>query len=362
MTKKMMALLALPFLWTVLPAQQLDTARIGQVVRQAVKLVDRNLPQEAIRSWDEAISLRPDFAPYKYERAICLVMLKQYKQAAEALQPIYRLSELFDRGYQLIGNCYDFMDDTAKARGYYREGLVAWPKSGRLHYELGNSAYANGDQRGAFDYWIKGTMVEPAFATNYYQVCITFANTPYRFWAILYGELFLNLERATQRTAEISQLLFKTWSASINPGTADPINLASEDLLNEPNSSDASSMNFPMAFEYTTATSVVAAHIKGPLSALSIEQVVEIRTKFIEAWKAAGYLQKYPNDLLSFHAALLDSGWINEYLWWLSSYGNTDDMKKYYKENEQRYDTFLGWFGEHSISFEKQLCVGYHCP
>lgn len=343
-------------------AQQPDTAKIGQLARQAVKLMDRNLPQEAIRSWDEAITLRPGFVPYKYERAICFMMLKDYNTASQALLPIYKDSSLFDRGYQLLGNCYDFMDDTAKARKYYHEGLQAWPSSGRIHFELGNAAYMDKDQKGALEWWTKGASAEPMFATNYYQICVTFANTPFRFWAVLYGEVFLNLERASQRTVEISELLFKTWSASIKPGTDDPINLASDALLIEPSSDGGKTMNFPTAFEYTTATSVVAAKVKGPLAKLSIEQLVDIRTQFAHAWKAAGYLQKYPNDLLAFHVSMLDSGWLTEYLWWLSSYGNTDEMRAYYRENEQRYDTFLGWFGEHSMDFSKPVCVGYHCP
>lgn len=347
----------------VLQAQdKLDTVHIEQTVREAVKYMDRNLPTEAIRKWDEAIQLRPGFTQYKYERAICFMMLKDYSQAIEALKPIYRDPNLFDRGYQLLGNCYDFTDDTAKARTYYREGLVAWPQSGRLHYEMGNAAFLDKDAKGALDWWVKGTRVEPAFATNYYQICTSFANTPFRFWALFYGELFLNIERATHRTSEVSALLFATWNASLKPGTDDPIVMASEEMLNAPSKLGSNVMNFATAYEYTLATSLVAAQVKGPLPKLTIEQLVDVRLTAVRAWKEAGYVSKYPNDLLSYQVTMLDAGWLTEYLWWLYSYGDTKEMNTYYRENEQRYDTFLGWFGEHPLDITHPVCLGYLCP
>lgn len=360
--RKILGPIAFCVFTTVLHAQAvLDTAKIEQTVREAVKLMDRNLPQEAIRTWDAAIKLRPDYTPYKYERSICFVMQKQYKEAIAALLPIYEQPELFDRGYQLLGNCYDFLEDTASARKYYRSGLDRWPESGRLHLEMGSAAYTDGDWKGALDWWTKGARAEPAFASNYYQICLTFANTPYKFWALLYGEMFLNIERATQRTSEISSLLYKTWASGIKPGTSDPINLASEELLNEPSELGATVMNFPMAFEYTVATSVVAANVKGPLATISVAQLVDIRMQFAKTWKESGYASKYANDLLAYHVTMLDAGWLTEYLWWLYSYGNVADTKRYYKENEQRYDTFLGWFGEHQLDISRPVCLSYHC-
>jgi tetratricopeptide (TPR) repeat protein len=350
---------------TMVYAQNLDTAKIEKSVKKAVEMMDRNLPDEAIRLWDEVIALHPTFVPYKYERAICLMMKDNYQAAIEALQPIYKDTMLFDRGYQLIGNCHDFLEDTAKARVYYREGMQRYPESGRLHLEMGNSAYLDANPGSALDWWIKGTRVESGFATNYYQICKNFANSPYRFWALLYGELFLNLEAATDRTKEISELLFATWQAGIKPGADDPINLASDALLTEPSALGPSEMNFPTAFEFTVATSV--ASLPKPTKeqegkGLTVSQMVEVRTKFIRGWEQAGYLKKYPNDLLSYQAEILKAGWISEYFWWLSSYGDIEQMKAYYRGNEHKYDTFLGWFGQHSLDFSQPLCVGYHCP
>ncbi len=349
----------------VMTSQTLDTARIEQVVRKAVDFMDRNLPDEAIREWNEAIRLRPGFSQYLYERAICYMMKQQYRKAIEELTPIHKDTLLFDRGYQLLGNCYDFLNDTSSARRCYREGLQVYPTSGRLHYELGNSSYLDANQAAALDWWIRGTRVEPTFASNYYQICKTFANSRYRFWALFYGELFLNFESATDRTGEISKLLFDTWNASIKPGTNDPINLASDDLLSEPSPLGPAVMNFPTAYEFTVATSLAALSKKWNLKeskALSLSQMVELRVAVVKGWHEAGYVARYPNDLLSFHDQLLSANWLSEYFHWLYSYGSINEMRSYYRSNEQRYDTFLGYHGQHGMDFTKPKCVGYKCP
>lgn len=342
-----------------------DSAALQKSVQEAIGLMDRNMPEQAIRVWDRVIQSVPDYTPYKYERAICLMMAEKYHDAQTALEAIYTDRSLFDRGYQLLGNCYVHLDSLDKAATIYHQGLASWPNSGRLHLELGNIAMMNRKPDDALDWWVRGTRAEPSYASTYYTICKTFAFTPHRFWAMLYGELFLNIESSTQRTAEISEMLFQIWQRGIRRGSEDPINLASEALLEQPSSLGPTVMNFPTAFEYTVATSLAAlpkSNHKPDTSLLSVAQLVELRLLFIRAWKEAGYLEKYPNDVLNYHATLLAAGWLKEYLWWLYSYGNKKEMNDYYKSNEHRYDTFLGWFGLHSMDVKTPKCVGYKCP
>ncbi|MBK9183712.1 MAG: hypothetical protein IPM83_11475 [Ignavibacteria bacterium] len=53
---------------------------------------------------------------------------------------------------------------------------------------------------------------------------------------------------------------------------------------------------------------------------------------------------------------------MKEYLWWLYGYGDKQEMQRHYKQNADRYDTFLVWFSENGMSFEKPLCLGLGCP
>ena len=342
---------------------QMDTVLVKQYVGRAMDYMDRNLTDDAIKQWDLAILQRPDFTPYKYERALCFVMAKRYDEAITALLPIYQDTMLYDRGYQLLGNAYDYTGDSTESRTIYEAGLKAYPNSGRLHYELGAAAFLRGDESTALDYWVRGTRVEPRFGTNYYWICKGFARSANRIWALFYGELFINLEPDSDRTFEISELLYKAWNAGLRLGSEDPIRFCSDELLSQPSSKGADQMNFATAFEYTMAlASQKFIPDTGVVDRLSISQIVEARVNFLKAWVKAGYLEQYPNDLFDWQARVMKEGYLSEYLTWIISSGDKMEMRQYYDMNGKRYDLFFGWLtGLGGYSFATAKCVGYGC-
>ncbi|NQW29411.1 MAG: hypothetical protein HQ472_02725 [Ignavibacteria bacterium] len=332
-------------------------------VREAIDFMDRNLPDAAIDAWDKVIAMAPKYIPYQYERIICNVMAKRYANAIELLKPIYRDTSLFDRGYQLIGNCYDYLQMNDSAMIFYDMGLGAFPNSGRLHYEKGAAAFIDKRVVEALDWWKKGTLVEPSFATNYYWLAKTYAETSNKIFSAFYAEAFLNLESASVRTREISSLCFKVWKQAIRPGHPDdPINFCSDELLSEISPEGPSAMNFYTAFEYNIA--LAAFHLapaSGTYTNVTVSDLVDIRTMFIKGWKGAGLDTVYANDLLAWNVHLNDEGRFQEYLWWLYSYGDVKEMNDYFKANEQKYDTFLAWFGSNSRPISKKWCVTNDC-
>ena len=95
---------------------------------------------------------------------------------------------------------------------------------------------------------------------------------------------------------------------------------------------------------------------------LSIKELVDTRVTFIRGWISGGYDKQFPNDLLAFHARLLEDGWLDEYCWWLFGHGNLEVMREHYRSQAQRYDTFLAYFGTSpGIDFSSPLCVGIGC-
>ncbi len=337
--------------------------RADSAAKKAVEMMDNNLPESAVQKWDEAIALVPNYSPYKYEKAVCFVMSKKYQEAATVLKTIYRDKSLGDRGYQLLGNCYDFLEDTVASMGVYQEGLTANPTSGRLHFEIGQRKYLQKDRQGAHDYWLKGSKLEPGYATNYYWLARSYSETRDRLWAALFGEAFLNLERNTQRTREISKLVFDMWNLSMRIGdTLDPINFCSEATLEIPDRRGPDVMNFATAFEFTIAQASQPFIVKDSvIKRLSIEKLVDLRYRFTRAWVSSGNDSLHVNDLLRWSIYLQKQGRLKEYLWWLYSYGDPREMNAYFKRNEERYDVFLVWFSENQLAFDKPLCLGLGC-
>jgi hypothetical protein len=83
---------------------------------------------------------------------------------------------------------------------------------------------------------------------------------------------------------------------------------------------------------------------------------------FIRGWKASGYMELYPNDLLRWHDQLLSAGWLDEYLWWIYAFGAPDELAEHYRADAERYDTMLGYLSaKPGLDFTKPQCVGIGC-
>ncbi|MFN6136637.1 MAG: tetratricopeptide repeat protein [Bacteroidota bacterium] len=345
-------------------AQTRVLTRADSLAREAMLYMDGNLPQSAITAWDMALKEVPGYVPFLYEKAVALVMAERHREAIELIEPIHRDTLLRDRGYQLLGNCYDILEDTSSARRYYQDGIKAFPTSGRLHFEIGQLFYRNNDRDKAQSWWLAGTRAEPSFATNYYWLAKFFSETRERIWSAFYGELFLNIERNSPRTREISKLVFDMWNLSMRVGdSTDPMRFCSDEAREVPDPRGGNMMSFLEAFEFTMAQAAQTLLTKDTvINRLGIEQLVDLRYRFMRGWISSGKDTTYPNELLSWNAWLLKQGRLKDYLWWLYAYGDKREMNLYFRKNADRYDTFLVWFAENSLLFDKPKCVGLGCP
>ncbi|HRK04250.1 MAG TPA: tetratricopeptide repeat protein [Chlorobiota bacterium] len=337
---------------------------IKKEVTKAMDYMEFGQGEDAMRVWRRIIDMDPGNPAFRYEFGVSAVLARRYDTARTVVEPIYRDSIFRDQGYQLMGMIYLYLQDTLKARETFEAGLAKYPKSGRLHYELGSYHTVAGRLEQGMDFWIQGTRVEPTFPTNYFWVAKMHANGPNKIWTLIFGEVFLNLERNTEKTKEMSELVFRTWNAGMRLGdTIDPINFAHDSLLEKPGPTGASTMPFEMAFEYTAATSAQPfIPDNGVLPRLTMQQLVDLRYRMIAQWRRSGYDTLYTNSLIDWNIELQKSGWFKEYLRWLYSWGDKKEMNDWFLKNERRYDTFLAWFTTNGMKFDKPLCLGLGCP
>lgn len=62
----------------------------------------------------------------------------------------------------------------------------------------------------------KGIEVDPGFDSNYHQEARIYLNSTEEVWRMIYGELFMYIDRNTARTAEISNARYCISSCSFN--------------------------------------------------------------------------------------------------------------------------------------------------
>ena len=183
---------------------------------QAIRLMDEGKLDEAIGLLQEARKLDPARSAYPYELGYAYYQQKKYPQALEQLAPLVKLPDASDRTFELLGNTYDNSGNSPKAIQTYEAGLRKFPASGRLQLELGimYMLYKK-DYDKAISYFEDGIKVAPTFSSNYYWAAKLFCSSKEQVWGMLYGELFINLEPNSQRTVEISKILYDTYKSQI---------------------------------------------------------------------------------------------------------------------------------------------------
>ena len=107
--------------------------------------------------------------------------------------------------YQLLGNAYDMAGDRKRAVKTYEKGLRENPDAGRLYLELGNIAYAERQYDRALACYRRGATVDPAHPSNYRSLALLYAISTEPVWTLVWGELFMNLERGSGRTSAMSR-------------------------------------------------------------------------------------------------------------------------------------------------------------
>jgi tetratricopeptide (TPR) repeat protein len=202
-----------------------------------------------------------------------------------------------------------------KTKNLIQKGLKAYPKSGLLYNELGKYYEAGNDLEYALDSWVKGIEADPIYHMNYYNAARIYATTDRPIWTILYGEIFINLERYTNRSTEIRGLMLQaykhlptTLGKAVLPkfGT----NLAAGE--------DAS---FQTAVMHTMQQLLPLIN-----DGVTTENLTMLRTRFIMDWTLE-YAAQYPYSLFDLHTDMLRDGEFEAYNQWV--FGKVENARQY---------------------------------
>ena len=208
MKTHLLALLSLFCIGTALA----QTPRDERIAR-AVERMDDGDYDEAARLLESVLAADPKNFLANYETGYLLYMQERYEEAVEVLRRIKRKD--YPPLYQLLGNAYDMAGDRKRAVKTYEKGLRENPDAGRLYLELGNIAYAERQYDRALACYRRGATVDPAHPSNYRSLALLYAISTEPVWTLVWGELFMNLERGSGRTSAMSETLARTYRDNI---------------------------------------------------------------------------------------------------------------------------------------------------
>lgn len=269
----------------------------------------------ALQQYPNNIEIAKDLA-YDY------YLQNENEKALEIIKPLLEKDNADDQAYQIAGTIYKALGQPKDAEKLYKKAIKSFPESGALYNDYGDLLWSRQDFN-AIKIWEKGIEKDPSYGNNYYNASKYYFLTTDKVWNIIYGEIFINIESFTSRTAEIKNLLLDGYKKLFSDA----------DLLN--NTKDKN--GFEIAF-LTSMNKQNSIAIKG----LNAETLTMVRTRFILDWNKT-YLKKYPFRLFDLHENLLEEGLFPAYNQWI--FGAA--------QNLSAYQNWTGAHGEEYLAFNK---------
>jgi len=315
--------------------------------KQAIMLIDNGQADVAIGMLKELQRAYPANAEYPYEIAYAYYIKKNYPQTISILQKQVLKAGAFGKMYHLLGNSYDNLKQRNKALENYQKGLQLFPGTGELYLEMGNIHAQNNAYFDALWYYEKGIESDPAFPSNYYKAAKIFLNSDEKVWGMIYGELFMNLERNSKRTSEMATLLYNAYKSQVK-FTGDSI------TVNFSRNADIDGVKRNTApAKPPFGISVYQPMLKGALEGetkIDVASLVNTRRRFLENYFNTNTYLDYPNVLFDYQYRVSKAGHLEAYSHWILMQEQTDEFKTWVAANSGAWDKFLAWFKDNGLS------------
>lgn len=326
----------------------------------------------AIQLLEEAELLDPENYLFQYEIGYAHFIAKDYKKAIKVYKKLTSRNDINDQVYQMLGNIYDYDGKPKKAIKTYEEGLKRFPNSGKLHLERGNMEMFAKNYSTALWYFEEGIKREPTFPSNYYWASKLYCSSENEVWGMIYGEIFMNLERNSKRTVEISKMLYDVYKSEITLSSneadstsnikvsfckknANVIYLSSDNFDDQINQIASNLESLLLGKPSESANWGLNIYETNLLFALvdtkeiTIESLSKMRTNFIKLYFEKKNNEAYPNVLFNYHKQIIDSGYGEAYSHWILMQGNLDEFNKWESENKDKMDAFVEWFTDNPL-------------
>ena len=243
---------------------------------------------------------------------------KENRKAISTIQPFLDNNSADDQAYQIAGSVYQALGQQKDAEKIYKKAIKEFPQSGGLYNDFGEMLIAKRDPE-AIKQWEKGIEMDPSFGGNYYNACKYYYYNKGKVWCLIYGEIFVNIESFTARTAEVKDILSNGYKK----------------LFEDPNLLENTKGMKPFEIAFLTCMNQQNSIV---LRGLNAETLTMLRTRFILDWDKS-YADKFPFKLFQLQEQLLQEGLFTAYNEWI--FGASQNLAAY-----------QNWTGTHSAEYE----------
>ncbi|MCL6524493.1 MAG: tetratricopeptide repeat protein [Thermoflavifilum sp.] len=277
----------------------------------------------------------PDNQLYQQDLATAYLMRKDYDRAEATIAPLIKSRETTARTYQIAAEIAESRQDDKKAIKLLEEGIKRFPQEGALYNQLGLLYFNQDKYKPALLSWIKGIQMAPNYPNNYYNAARTYYYTDDMVWTLLYGEIFVNMESFTLRTAEIKGILFDTYKRLFASG------ILSQVPLPEPNTP---AKNFREAFLETLAKQAAVVN-----TGVTPETLTMLRIRFLLDWEQY-FAHQFPFALFDYQREMIQAEVFEAYNQWLfGPAASAAAFREWMDLHTESLQKFLSYHQQHPI-------------
>lgn len=167
---------------------------------------------------EKALELEPNNLMLNKDVALTYYLSGDFRKAAERILPLTDREDADVQVFQIAGNIFKATEEFKQCDKVYKKGLKKFDASGPLFAEYGDLLWSQQKPAEAISQWETGISVDPSHSGNYYHAAKFYFAAADKARSLIYGEVFVNLESYSVRTAEIKILLLESYKRLFMPG------------------------------------------------------------------------------------------------------------------------------------------------
>lgn len=337
---KYIVILFTAILYTNLTFSQ-SKEKVDDKLTEAVKLMDSGKVDESIELLKTLRASDPENIDYAYEMAFAYYLKEDYQQAVDIFEASKNYKNNFYAFYSLWGSAYDMMGQPDKAIEIYDLGIKDFPNSGNLYREKGIVYEKLKDYNNAVEEYKKGIRAQPMYPSNYYNISIIYLNSNNKVPGLIYGELFLNIERNTDRARDMSKLLFEAYKNAVVFENNHWIKTDfTRELFLDPAKFEKDK-KLPWS-EIFHNLFLIYLELNDPPE-INLNSLSNIRQGFIINY-CENYINDYQNVLLDYQKTMMENNVFNAYNHYVFQMGAPEEYAEWVKNNPKENEEFFNWY------------------
>ncbi len=299
-------------------AQEPDASQLHETGKQFMRGGDW---ANAVLVLNKALQKEPQNILILKDLAMTYYYQRDFAKAREIIKPLVDKDDADVQAYQIGGNVYKALQERKEAEKMYKKALKKYPTSGPLYAEYGELLWMMNENFTSIEQWELGIKNDPGYAGNYYFAARYYYFTTDKVWALLYGEVFVNMESYSSRTAEIKNLLLDSYKKF---------------FVVDPKTKPAKEKN-----EFSEAFMAVMSRNSSVVNnGITSESLTMLRTRFLLDWNK-DYAAKFPFRLFDHQKQLLQEGMFDAYNQWIfEAAGDLAKYESWTKLNAEQYSEF----------------------